>query len=675
MTDKSLANPEVAADGTVYNLFNDKGSFYYVLYGTEQGTTTHRWRVNKSDDGKVYFVNAATRASAWKLPGVDPNDRPVDIAKMPLTTAIEAFYQRYNPDKASKATNIVAQYMDKQDTLFKDLYKNYNPEGYPLEAELFLFYANHATEKINNVPQIAKEWKGREIELWKNLNHRYGVAEKLGEEEGEEEEEEEEDLVSISEEHQNRLQKFYKLTAPEKITEIPTILQHYHGKEEDLMQMLVDRYPQHKLILQPKLQQQQQKQAPPKEEKKIPEPVAEVTKKLPPSPLKPVKEAPSPVTKIQQRNDPNASMARDLERLRAENQILREQQTPEGKSLDIAKSRLKESRTAVDVAQQMVAVSQQDAERAHLELQRSREREKDLLNGMAILRKNAKETELLLTDRINVLEKQLLTLRATETAAASCKNDTLFRLQQDLSLARYADLPRGHPTLTDIDVPVEKHEEFPPILPPPVLHDEVGVQTEPVGTADAGVQKNVEEMKNRESYVELPDEHTGQVAFDWKQKKHPQLHLISASVSDMSTQTDLNQVLPKLQHIMKRVEAGAVVRRTIQMEINALSGIVEKQAARLAILQPLHGEVVAFKTPTAAVAAVLYLVATSTPFRAPTPPVQTSVLGSHDAQHLMAELGRLELLSKRVQSKSPNNMNTDYRKAAMNYIRERGGKK
>ena len=230
-----LVNPHVCDDGTVYCLFNEGGSHFYVLLGSN--TLSHRWEVTFEEDN-ILYVNCESGKGGWKLPNIPAAERPLDLENHSLTHAVRAFYRKYKPDNLGKAIQIAGAYLDKEVQLFKNLYEQYHMTGkFDSEGKLFLFYGKHAPDKIDNVPQIASEWANNLTQLWDTLLPRYPGAKIPGSSD------DDTGSTHTATAYELKLVAFYKKADPSKLKDIPTILERYKGNEEAMFKTLSQRYP------------------------------------------------------------------------------------------------------------------------------------------------------------------------------------------------------------------------------------------------------------------------------------------------------------------------------------------------------------------------------------------------------------------------------------------------
>ena len=583
----------------------------------------HQWRVNATDKGDLYYVNLATKASAWELPGVPSEERPHDVAGLPLTAAVQAFYKHYNSEKVGKVPHIVARYYNNEANLLPDLYRQYNEAMFPFEADLFLFYAEHCRAKIHNVPEIAQQWCQRKEELWSKLRAQYNIAEPTppASEVETTEPTSSPKLPSpsptpslppaslsgqpdVQEQCKARLTQFYRKTAPEKVEEVDNILQHYTGREAVLMSELGARHPEFRNVL------------------------------------------------LGVENDAgHASLTR---------------------SLEFAKERLKESREAVENADRVVKLTEHSNEELVTELEKSRAREKSLLD--TLLEQTAATEEAKLS-HIAEMERQRILCDAIDTKHAqriAQLEDHVFRLQSDLMFARFADLPRGflpqseevqravlhtsdhlshqNPSKANIKQPsCDASSQTQDLINPTQIQPIVShiatqtVQRQKEEREKGGVsvsapftEGSVLMFRRRESHcsivseancfeegeveveVEVVEEEEeveahglrGQVWAEKSSKETAQLHLFTPDVRSRGTATEVANFLPDASLVWKELQNAAELREKIATELAEVSHLAQ-QAALDAVRT--KRSLLAFSLPLTVVLAALAITVHSTP--------------------------------------------------------------
>ncbi|OQR89825.1 hypothetical protein THRCLA_09560 [Thraustotheca clavata] len=92
------------------------------------------------------------------------------------------------------------------------------------------FYKKYNPEKLGEIDGALERYKGREASLFEALVRKYGPEPAANEE------------ITFVDAMTLRLQAFYEKYNPDKISEVPTVLAKYAGKERQLFEALVKKY-------------------------------------------------------------------------------------------------------------------------------------------------------------------------------------------------------------------------------------------------------------------------------------------------------------------------------------------------------------------------------------------------------------------------------------------------
>ena len=345
------------------------------------------------------------------------------------------------------------------------------------------------------------------------------------------------------------------------------------------------------------------------------------------------------------------------------------------RSLALAKARLGDGRAAVRTAEEIVAKALKDAESAHAALAQSRARERDLLAGLTRQQRAARAAAAAHAAQVADLERRLAAAEEDSGGGQRVERleDSLFRLRSDLMHARFADLPRGHCTLSD-----DARERVPPAPPAPQLRrrtlcEEKATATAATATATAAATAAAstqtkmvaaassfsppppppppavlatvvaaadqlstasgscgegggggggggpsEEDDDDEVEEEERAAERGARAFRASVARQaarsewaapPQLHLVRPETHDVATATEPAE-FPAVAALQRRLDEAGGVRVQIAREVEAVTRLVDSQEERLAAMAQ---ELAAHVTPAAAVAAAAAVVAAATP--------------------------------------------------------------
>ncbi|KAJ9459825.1 hypothetical protein DIPPA_23979 [Diplonema papillatum] len=172
-------------------------------------------------------------------------------AESDLAAQLVTFYKAAAPDKVEQVPTILEQFKGDEAKLLENLRARYpsfahllgeaqsgnQPAESDLAAQLVTFYKAAAPDKVEQVPTILQQFKGDEAKLLENLRARYpSFAHLLGETQDENNKLGKRNLTA-------QLVAFYKAAAPDKVEQVPTILQQFKGDEAKLLENLRARYP------------------------------------------------------------------------------------------------------------------------------------------------------------------------------------------------------------------------------------------------------------------------------------------------------------------------------------------------------------------------------------------------------------------------------------------------
>lgn len=157
---------------------------------------------------------------------------------------VSRMYRRYNPKKVSEVDTVIAKYAGRQDELMEMLVNKYGEEEYFTEAELdqeidgprihpvmreriVRMYHKYNPSKLGELEEvILPKYIGKEEELIAGLCAKYGPEPAWGE------------GNSI----RDRVTRFYVTYKPTKLDQMELVMEKYVGKEDELIQMLTDKY-------------------------------------------------------------------------------------------------------------------------------------------------------------------------------------------------------------------------------------------------------------------------------------------------------------------------------------------------------------------------------------------------------------------------------------------------
>jgi len=161
-------------------------------------------------------------------------------------------FSRYEPSKVKDVDKLMQKVGDSEanmEALMSKLVEKYGPE--PLVSDPIMlrkrvrqFYKHYNPDKLNTVQDLVKRTKGKaiyELRLMAMLVEKYGDEPAMVDDGSDTEEQGEDDVYSFG----ARLTRFYRKYAPEKISDVPKLVEKTEGKprnEEKLMAMLVNKY-------------------------------------------------------------------------------------------------------------------------------------------------------------------------------------------------------------------------------------------------------------------------------------------------------------------------------------------------------------------------------------------------------------------------------------------------
>ncbi|EQC28519.1 hypothetical protein SDRG_13847 [Saprolegnia diclina VS20] len=115
---------------------------------------------------------------------------------------LERFYAKYNPDKISEIEAALERYKGREASLFEALVRKYGPEPAANEEITFVdamtlrlqaFYEKYNPEKIGEVPTVLAKYAGKERQLFEALVRKYGPEPGDEQEEYDDDDEDDED--------------------------------------------------------------------------------------------------------------------------------------------------------------------------------------------------------------------------------------------------------------------------------------------------------------------------------------------------------------------------------------------------------------------------------------------------------------------------------------------------
>ncbi|KAG9411368.1 hypothetical protein AC1031_017006 [Aphanomyces cochlioides] len=115
---------------------------------------------------------------------------------MTTRARLERFYSKYNPDKKGEIDSVMEKYKGRETALFEALVRKYGPEPDANEVITFVdamtlrlqaFYEKYNPDKVAEVPAVLSKYAGKEKQLFEALVKKYGP------EPGDEDEEDDDD--------------------------------------------------------------------------------------------------------------------------------------------------------------------------------------------------------------------------------------------------------------------------------------------------------------------------------------------------------------------------------------------------------------------------------------------------------------------------------------------------
>eukprot|EP00755_Sulcionema_specki_P027590 Sspe_Gene.88071::Locus_60190_Transcript_1_1_Confidence_1.000_Length_2090::g.88071::m.88071 len=173
-----------------------------------------------------------------KAPGATAGGTPSQDADLPAKAKVIRYYFHISPDKIDAAKALVAKYAGREDELYTSLVSKRGPDPFPpgppaptdWRTRLINFYATYCPEKLSTVDAILERRKGTEQEAMETLVSKYGpepVPPKANPE---------------FEKWKARLTAFYMKYNKDKVGDVPVLLSRNAGKEELVLQKLIQKY-------------------------------------------------------------------------------------------------------------------------------------------------------------------------------------------------------------------------------------------------------------------------------------------------------------------------------------------------------------------------------------------------------------------------------------------------
>jgi hypothetical protein len=182
--------------------------------------------------GKEYFINLDTRRKRWTLPPLPKQ------SVRPVRDRLIAFFDAYDPARIDNVDVILENYTNRVEALFQNLEQEYGPEPpyYPAPTarestrkRILAFYAKYNPTKTSTVDTIVETFEGREGELFRQLVSKYG-AEPLP------------DDAETDPEIEARVTAFYTKYRPNRLSQVPSVLEQWKDREGELIEHLREKY-------------------------------------------------------------------------------------------------------------------------------------------------------------------------------------------------------------------------------------------------------------------------------------------------------------------------------------------------------------------------------------------------------------------------------------------------
>ena len=159
-----------------------------------------------------------------------------------------AYYSKHNPTKVETVEDTLDKYNGMEDVLFERLAKKYG-ENFTAPW-LTDFYQEYSPDHVAKVDTTLLKYHGQEYELYRKLEAKYGPFGQEFHHDGEDSDEDEDDedagpvlLKKLGQTfQQKRLIAYLKRHNPSKLATVDKVLEKYAGREEQLMQKLVEKY-------------------------------------------------------------------------------------------------------------------------------------------------------------------------------------------------------------------------------------------------------------------------------------------------------------------------------------------------------------------------------------------------------------------------------------------------
>eukprot|EP00759_Apiculatamorpha_spiralis_P019173 PhF_6_TR25323/c0_g2_i2/m.34988 len=200
---------------------------------------------------KVGNVDAAMKAYAGREQeliealvakyGPEPASSPRAASVAPtsngtLRARVLAMYQKYAPEKAGNVDAAMQAYAGREQELIDALVAKYGPEPgatsagdkSDMRSRVLSMYQAYAPEKAGNVDAAMQAYAGREQELIDALVAKYGP------EPGE--------TSADQSDMKSRVLAMYQKYAPDKVGNVDAAMKAYAGREQELIEALVNKY-------------------------------------------------------------------------------------------------------------------------------------------------------------------------------------------------------------------------------------------------------------------------------------------------------------------------------------------------------------------------------------------------------------------------------------------------
>ena len=171
-----------------------------------------------------------------------PEVSPEKVQRQTMRQRLEEFYQVREMDMDIDIDKALTMWKGREEEMFKSLEKKYGPPKVTLERhmskadareKLVELYREFAPEKLPTVDRTLELWKGREGEMVRTLTKKYRDAEVNAAEQ---------DNVANTELYVQRITAMYCRYLPERLSELTAVLDAHEGQEAALLESMCVRF-------------------------------------------------------------------------------------------------------------------------------------------------------------------------------------------------------------------------------------------------------------------------------------------------------------------------------------------------------------------------------------------------------------------------------------------------